>query len=77
MFKYYITAYVKDKSGYYVGSEQVTKLTVYAVNAKEAEEKSRAAIPEKNRYGSDWVWIIRIDKIDEVLEDNNETIEAK
>ena len=75
MFKYYITAYVEDKSGYFVGSEQVTGLTVYAINAQEAERKARSALPEKNRSGSDWVWIVRIDKIEEVLEGYHETIE--
>lgn len=75
MFKYYITAYVEDKSGYFVGSEQVTKLTVYAINAKEAGRKARSALPEKNRSGRDWVWIVRVDKIEEVLEVNHEVIE--
>ena len=75
MFKYYITAYVKDKSGHYVGSEQVTKLTVYAINAKEARRKACSALPEKNRSGRDWVWIVRVDKIEEVLEVNHEVIE--
>lgn len=75
MFKYYITAFVKDKRGYYVGSEQVTGLTVYAINAQEAERKARSVIPEKDRSGSDWVWIVKIDKIEEVLEVNHEVIE--
>lgn len=30
MFKYSITAYVEDKTGYYLGSEKVTPITVYA-----------------------------------------------
>ena len=67
MFKYYITAFVKDKRGYYVGSEQVIKLTVYAINAQEAERKAHSILPESDKYSHD-VWIVRIDKIEEVLE---------
>ena len=67
MFKYYITAYVE---GHYV-TEKVTKINVYAFNAQEAEKKSRSVLPEHNRYSHD-VWIVRIDKIEEVLEGYHE-----
>lgn len=62
MFKYYITAYVE---GHYV-TEKVTKITVYAINAQEAEQKARSSLPENKRYSHD-VWIVRIDKIEEAL----------
>jgi len=67
VFKYYIKAWVEDTSGYYVGSEQVTNITVYADSAKQAEEKTMNVIPEKRRHGRDWKWIIRIDKIEETI----------
>lgn len=67
MFKYSITAYVKDKTGYYLGSEQVTPITVYAKNAKEAEDKALTVVPEKHSYGSNYKWVIKINKIEEVV----------
>lgn len=72
MFKYYITAYVKNEGVYYVSTEKVTKITVYAFNAQEAEQKARSILSGKNRYSSKWVWIIRIDKIEELLEGYHE-----
>jgi len=67
VFKYYIKAWVEDTSGYYLGSEQVTDITVYAENANMAEDKAYSALPEKKRYGNSWKWIIRIDKIEETI----------
>lgn len=67
MFKYNITAYVEDKTGYYLGSEQVTPITVYAKNAKEAEDKALTVVPEKHSYRSNFKWVINIDKIEEVI----------
>lgn len=71
MFKYYITAYVEDDGVYYVSTEKVTKITVYAFNAQEAEQKARSILPENNKYSHD-VWIVRIDKIEELLEGYHE-----
>lgn len=67
MFNYYITAYVE---GHY-SVEKVTKLTVYAFNAQEAEQKARSILPKNNRYSHN-VWIVRIDKIEELLEGYHE-----
>lgn len=67
MFKYSITAYVKDKTGYYLGSEQVTPITVYAKNAKEAEDKALTVVPDKHSHGSNYKWVIKINKIEEVV----------
>jgi len=72
MFKYYITAWVKDKTGYYLTSEQVTEVTVYAKTAKEAEEKTLIALPPKMKYSSNYVWVLRIDKMEGILERSNE-----
>lgn len=75
MFKYYINAYVEDKRVYNGVLEQFTELTIYAINAQEAERKARSALPEQNRSVNNLVWIVRIDKIEEVLEGYHETIE--
>ena len=72
MFKYYITAWVEDKTGYYLTSEQVTPVTVYAKTAHEAEEKTMIALPEKNRNSSKFEWVVRIDKMEGILEVNND-----
>ncbi|MCT4390402.1 hypothetical protein [Leuconostoc falkenbergense] len=72
MFKYYITAWVEDKTGYYLTSEQVTSVTVYAKTAHEAEEKTTIALPAKKKYGSNYVWVLRIDKMEGILDENND-----
>ena len=72
MFKYYITAWVEDKTGYHLTAEQVTSVTVYAKTAHEAEEKTMIALTAKKKYGSKYVWVIRIDQIEGFLDENND-----
>lgn len=72
MFKYKITAWVEDKTGYYTDKKQVTPVVVYATNAKGAIDKTKSIVPPKKSSGRDYVWIVRIDSIEELLVNDNE-----
>lgn len=69
MFKYSVTAYIGDKTGYYLRSDEITRITVtvYARTAKEAEDKALTVVPDIYSFGSNFKWVINIDKIEEVI----------
>ena len=71
MFKYDITAWVKDKTGYYKDTRQVTPVVVYANNAKEAIAKMMEVLPEKTSNSSNYDWVYAINSITELLEEKN------
>ena len=71
MFKYDITAWVKDKTGYYKDTRQVTPVVVYATNAKEAIDKMMDILPEKTSSNSNYGWVYSINNIKEVFGKNN------
>lgn len=71
MFKYDITAWVKDKTGYYKDTRQVTPVVVYANNEKEAIAKMMEVLPEKISNSSNYGLVYTINDVKEVFGKNN------